>query len=132
MTTANPLKSISDKLPSGYKCLPTPQGDKVQVRTPLQYPDGDIVDVYVLRQQGGYLVTDYGDGLGWYRSQSIEVRLSQQQRQQVEGVCQSLEVELINGCISLSCEQEALADSVCRVARAVAQVSERLAPNPDP
>lgn len=101
----------------------------MQVRTPLQYPDGDIVDVFVQRQQGGYLVTDYGDGLGWYRSQSIEVRLSEQQRQQVEGVCQSMEVELSLGCISLSCEPKALADSVCRVARAVAQVSERLAPN---
>ena len=128
MATANLLNSISDKLPPGYEFLPTQQGDKVQVRSPLQYPDGGIVDVFVQQQPGGYLVTDYGDGLGWFRSQSIEGQLSQEQRRGVEEFCLSRGVKLSRGCLSMVCEREGLADTVCRVAHAVAQVSDLLAP----
>lgn len=128
MTTTNLLKSIRGKLPTGYECLPTAHVGTVRVRTPHRYPDGGIVDVFVLRHDGNYRVTDYGDGLGWFRSQSIEERLSTEQRRRVKEFCQSLDVKLSRGCLSLACEEEGMADAVYRVARAVVQVSEQLAP----
>ena len=98
------------------------------MRTPLLFPDGDVVDVFVLERNGGYLVTDYGDGLGWFRSQSIEERLSLERRRRVKELCASLGVELDQGQLLLNCDNDGLSAAVQRLAQAVIQVAELLSP----
>ena len=126
MTTANLSESVSNKLPPVFECFPA-EVEGVQVRTPLLYPDGDVVDVFVLERPGGYLVTDYGDGLGWFQSQSIAERLSPEQQRQVDQLCQSLGVELNRGQLLLHCPDAELGATVYRLAQAVARVAELLA-----
>jgi hypothetical protein len=41
------------------------RGGEMRVATPLLYPDGDVIDVWVHEAQGGYEVTDYGETAGW-------------------------------------------------------------------
>ena len=126
MTTANLSQSVQDKLPPQFECFPAAEAG-VQVRTPLLYPDGDVVDVFVLEQQGGYLVTDYGDGLGWFRSQSIEEHLSPEQQRQLEEKCTALGLELERGQLRLHCAEDKLGEAVQLLAQSVVQVSELLA-----
>ena len=59
------------------------------------YPDGDIVDVFVLEHGNGYMVTDFGDALGWLRMQSEEQ--SQEQGLMIEALCRTLGIELHRG-----------------------------------
>ena len=43
----------------------------------MQYPDGGFVDVFVAAGEAGrYLVTDFGDTLGWLRMNSTGSKLS--------------------------------------------------------
>ena len=51
-------------------CAPPPRGTRV--RTPFVYPDGGVVDVFVLAQDGEVCVTDLGEArwAGWTRSDS--------------------------------------------------------------
>ena len=67
--------SIARTLPPLFVCSPAPQ-EGVRVRTPLLYPDGGVVDVFVLERGSGYTITDFGDALGWLGMQSISRRLS--------------------------------------------------------
>ena len=42
--------SIARSLPPLFSCSPAPE-EGVRVRTPLMYPDGGVVDVFVLQRQ---------------------------------------------------------------------------------
>ncbi|MCY4093419.1 MAG: DUF1828 domain-containing protein [Caldilineaceae bacterium] len=35
------------------------------MRTPMLYPNGSVVDVFVLERNDGFLFTDFGDALDW-------------------------------------------------------------------
>ena len=125
MTTARLAQSVSALVPPPCQCFPA-EGAGVQVRTPWLYPDGDVVDVFVLERDSGYLVTDYGDGLGWFRSQSIADRFSPEQQQQIAELCADLGIELNRGQLLLHCPANNLAAAVDRLAQAVVQIAELL------
>ena len=65
MTSMDLCDAISRALPALFECTPAPV-EGIRVRTPMMYPDGSIVDVFVLERDGGYTVTDLetlSDGL---------------------------------------------------------------------
>ena len=116
--------AIGETLPALFECSPAPQ-EGVRVRTPLLYPDGDVVDVFVLERDSNYIVTDYGDALGWLGMQSVSVRRSQKQQLLVEDVCQTLGIELNRGQLVLrSRPDDALGETVIRLAQAIVRVSD--------
>ena len=49
--------ALQQAVPPLFVCSPAPQ-EGVRVRTPMLYPDGGVVDVFVLERNGGYIVTD--------------------------------------------------------------------------
>ena len=115
---------IGKTLPSRFECSPAPQ-EGVRVRTPLVYPDGGIVDVFVLKRGNGYIVTDFGDALGWLRMQSVNTQSSLQQNLMIKEICQTLGIELHSGQLVLrSGVDDTLEKAVLRVAQAVVRVSE--------
>lgn len=116
--------SLRGNLPALFECSSEPRG-AVRVRTPLLYPDGGMVDVFVEERGTGYVVTDYGDALGWLRMQSASGKLSPKQRWMIDDVCLTLGVELDRGQLTLPCEDgSALSDAVHRGAQAVVRVSD--------
>lgn len=116
--------SIGRSLPPLFECSPAPQ-EGARVRTPMLYPDGGVVDVYVIERSAGYAVTDFGDALGWLGMRSISSRRSPRQQALIEDVCHTLRVELFHGQIVLrEVMGDQLAESVIRVAQAVVRVSD--------
>lgn len=115
---------IRDSLPVLFECAPAPR-EGIRIRTPLMYPDGGIVDVFVLTRPDGYEVTDFGEALGWLRSQSLSGRFSDKQKRMVEDVCQTLGIELFRGQLVRRCGNVAdLSETVMRLAQAVVRVSD--------
>ncbi len=116
--------SINRSLPPLFVCSPAPQ-EGVRVRTPLLYPDGGVVDVFVLKRGSGYIVTDYGDALGWLALQSISRRLSPKQRLLAQDVCQTLRIELSGDQLVLrQVVKDALGEAALRIAQAAVRVSD--------
>ena len=115
---------IGKTLPSRFECSPVPQ-EGVRVRTSLMYPDGGIVDVFVLERGNGYIVTDFGDALGWLRMQSVNVQPSPQQNLMIKEICHTLGIELHSGQLVLRSGgiDDMLEKAVLRVAQAVVRVS---------
>ena len=116
--------SIGRSLPPLFVCTPAPQ-EGVRVRTPMLYPDGGVVDVFVLERRSGYTVTDHGDALGWLGLQSVSAQRSPKQQMLLQDVCQTLRIELSQGRLVLrSVPKDDVAESVLRVAQAVVRVSD--------
>lgn len=124
MSTDKLCATIGKTLPSRFECSPAPQ-EGVRVRTSLMYPDGGIVDVFVLERGSGYIVTDFGDALGWLRMQSVNALPSLQQNLMIKDVCQTLGIELHSDQLVLrSGVDDTLEEIVLRVAQAVVHVSD--------
>lgn len=124
MTPIDLCATISRSLPALFQCTPAPI-EGIRVRTPMMYPDGGIVDVFVLERDGGYTVTDFGDSLGWLYLQSVSSQRSRRQQMLIEDVCQTLRIELFQEQLVLrSVESDRLAESVLRVAEAAVRVSD--------
>ena len=107
--------TLRDTLPGLFECSLAP-GGAVRVRTPMLYPDGDLVDAFVVEQGGEYLVTDFGDALGWLRMQSADDRLTPGQRRLAGDVCRTPGIERDGGQLTLRCRDRAeIADAVHRL-----------------
>ena len=116
--------SVGRTLPPLFVCSPAPN-EGVRVRTPLLYPDGGVVDVFVLERGSGFTVTDFGDALGWLGLQSISRRRSRRQDMLVQDVCRTLRIELFNDQLVLrSITQDGLGEAALRIAQAVVRVSD--------
>lgn len=117
-------KSLRDRLSALFDCTSAPQGS-VRVRTPFMYPDGDIVDVFVEERGGKFVVTDYGESLGWLQMQSVRDQLTANQRQMAEDVCLTLGVELVHGQLTMPCDNASgLSDAIHRLGQAAVRVSD--------
>ncbi len=116
--------SIAMTMPPLFECSPAPQ-EGIRVRTPLMYPDGGMIDVFVLERDKEYILTDFGEALGWLRMLSSNARRTAKQQLLVEDICQTLGIELSRGQLTLRCRMRALlAEHVLRVAQAVVRVSD--------
>ena len=94
-------------------------------RTPMLYPDGSVVDVFVIERNGGHVVTDFGDALDWLGLQSVSQRRSPKQEALIQDVRRTLRIERFRDELLLrEVTSGALGESVFRVAQAAVRVSD--------
>ena len=116
--------SIKQLLPPAFVCSLTLQ-ESVRVRTPMLYPDGTVVDVFILEHDGKFTITDFGDALSWLELQSTSRRRSSRQQALVDDICQTLGIQLLHDQLILhEVERDALEDAVFRIAQSVVRVSD--------
>lgn len=109
--------------PRLFECSPAPRVG-VRVRTPFLYPDGDVIDVFVVERQGVVEVTDFGEALGWLRTQSVARDLSPKQKRLVQDVCLTLGVELYRGQLVKKTSADDVSAAVYQVAQAALRVAD--------
>jgi hypothetical protein len=116
---------IHGRLPELFECVATPRGHQ-RVRTPFLFPDGGLVDVYVVERDGGrFEVTDFGEALGWLRLQTVSGRRSPKQDRLLQDACLTHGVEMFRGQLLARCpDREGISDCVVRVAQAVVRVAD--------
>jgi hypothetical protein len=106
-----------------FECSAAPK-EGIRVRTPFLYPDGGVIDVFVIERDGNFTVTDFGEAVGWLRMQSIGGQPSPKQRRMIEDVCITLGVELFRGQLAMRCGAQGLSQAVVRLGQAVLRVSD--------
>ncbi len=102
MTPLELCATLRNGMPGLFECSPAPNGS-VRVRTPMTLPDGDLIDVFMIERDRGYVVTDFGDTLGWLRMQSPRSNLTQKQQAMVDDICLTLGIEQRKGQLVLHC-----------------------------
>ena len=124
MNSSDLCSILAPSLPPLFVCSEGGH-EGVRVRTPMLYPDGGVVDVFVLERGNGYAVTDFGDALGWLWLQSISRRRSARQELLVQDVCQTLRIDLFNDQLVVrEVTPNTLGEAVLRVAQAAVRVSD--------
>lgn len=124
MTPDGIRDSLIAGLPALFDCRAGLRAD-VQVITPLQYPDGGFVDVFVVEDDGEYIVTDYGDAQAWLQMQSFHADLTPDQQELITRTCRGLGVSLDHGCMALRCaDASQLAGTILRLALAIVRVAD--------
>ena len=118
------FRRISGSVPGLFACSPAPFG-RVRVKTPMLYPDGGIVDVFVEKRGATWRLTDLGEALGWLGLQSVSDRRSPEQDEMIEEVCRAFRVTLRGGELELPVAAlDDLGDTVLLLAQAVARVAD--------
>lgn len=115
--------AIKRSSPALLQCTPAPHG-AVRVRTPLVYPDGGVIDVFVIADGAQRTLTDHAEALGWLRTQLGGARLSRARRRLVEDTCQTLGLTLDRGALVLRLDDDVSAEAVLRVAQGAARVAD--------
>ena len=124
MNSSELCSALGRSLPPLFVCAEAGY-EGVRVRTPMLYPDGGVVDVFVLSRGSGYVVTDFGDALGWLWLRSVSPRRSARQDALAREVCQTLRIELSNEQLVVrAVTPDTLGEAVIRIAQAVVQVSD--------
>lgn len=104
-------------------CEPMTDGtNRVGCVTPLEYPDGDAVVVWVHQRADAALeVSDYGEGLIW---QAFRPEREQKSMDHLAyKVAHQLGVNLFEGRLATQCDQRELGESIWRVATAAAEIA---------
>lgn len=124
MNPSNLCDSIGETMSHLFECSPAPK-QSIRIRTPLTYPDGGIVDVFLVEHDGQRRVTDFGEALGWLRMQSVSGRRFPKQNQMIEDACQTQGVKVYRGQLVTPLEAgDDIGDAVLRLAQAAARVSD--------
>lgn len=63
--------------------------DFIQIETPFNYPDGDIIDIFYRKVNNGFILTDLGETLRWLESQSSLGTKNNRQEEFIESICLS-------------------------------------------
>ena len=117
-------EQLTSSLPPLFRCDDF-GNERFRVRTPLLFPDGDVIDVFVSGTAESYTVTDYGDAVGWLDIRAPARRRSTKQLSLIEDTCQTLGIEFEGGRMVLrEVSWKDLADSIMRMAQAEARVGD--------
>jgi hypothetical protein len=121
----NRCELIAAQVGEMFECSTTRRGD-IRIRTPFYYPDGGVVDVFLVEQGGVPVhVTDFGEALGWLRMQSVRGKRSPKQDKLIEDVCTTHAVEFFKGEITTRVPSvDKLADCVIRVSQAAVRIAD--------
>ena len=106
-----------------FECAPAPR-QGIRVRTPFLYPDGGVIDVFVIERNGHVEVTDFGEALGWLRMQSPVGQLSPKQKRLIDDVCLTLGVERFRGQLVRRTTEGEVQNAVLSVAQAALRIAD--------
>ncbi|MBL8203925.1 MAG: DUF1828 domain-containing protein [Blastocatellia bacterium] len=114
---------ISQNIGALFNCATV--GDNVRVRTPFLYPDGDVIDLYLIDKHGEQTLTDLGETMRWLRGQTITPRKSVRQKQLIEDICLNHGVEFFRGMLMLRVHpQDNFGFLVTRLSQAALRVAD--------
>ena len=124
MTIEELKEQLTSSLPPLFQCDALGE-NRFRVRTPLIFPDGGVVDVFVSKSDDLYTVTDYGDAMGWLDMRSAATGIAPKQRSLVADACRTHGIEIEGGHVMLRrISASDLAQSIMRVAQAEACVGD--------
>jgi hypothetical protein len=120
---ANLCDTIRQTIGELYTCSRV--NDYMRVRTPFLYPDGDVIDVYLIEAGGVVTLTDMGETTRWLRMQSLSDRRSPKQQKLVQDVCLTNGLEFYKGMLNLRVPAgEPIGKAVTRLAQGALRVAD--------
>jgi hypothetical protein len=123
MTTTISCETIAEQVGALFTCSQVNQ--YIRIRTPLLYPDGDVIDLFVRQTADTLVLSDLGETLRWLRMQTTTPRRSKKQDGLIADVTTNHNVELYRGMLMVRVQDlSQLGVQVMRLAQAALRVSD--------
>ena len=122
--TAQICASLHAQLGALFECEPA--GERVQIRTPFIFPDGDLIDLYWRDTPMGQVVSDLGDTCGWLLINGAHQELTSEQSQAYDEACLIYGVERRDGLLLTHIADGNLANAVVPLVQAITMISHTL------
>ena len=123
MTVDELRDQLTSSMPSLFGCDDLGDG-QYRVRTPLLFPDGAVIDVFVSGNEGLYTVTDHGDAAGWLWTRAGDDAESSRQQTLIADICHVMGIEHDGERLVIrDVAPGNLADAIMRLAQAEARMA---------
>lgn len=120
---ATPCDYIAENMGGLFECLPV--NGRIRIRTPYLYPDGDVIDVFLVDDGFPTTLTDFGDTLGWLWTQTAAKDRTARQQRLIQDVVLTHGVELYRGMLTIRVQDsKSLAEAITRLSQAALRVSD--------
>lgn len=128
MTSTNSLETIiQQSLASLFQCAQIPHSGLLRIRTPFQYPDGSVVDIFVEPRpdaEGEYAVSDMGDAWLFLSIHTPEGEPSPLQIRLADEIRSTIGVEEEHGLLKAKASgRDRITAAVLKIAQAACQIS---------
>lgn len=95
-------------------------GNRIRLRTPFLYPDGDLIDVFVYPSGSGWVLSDMGEAVRYLSMSNVDLRTSPKRQAQLHEAVGSLGATLFDGSIQTQVRDlTELPDAVLRLGQAI-------------
>jgi hypothetical protein len=123
MTKIPNCKTIVQSVGTLFECRK--KENFTELHTPFLYPDGGVISLFLEKSKDGHLtVTDGGETMRWYRTQTLAEKRSDTQNRKIQSICDYLDVAFFHGELRVIMNgKEDLPDVIMRVAQAAMRVS---------
>jgi hypothetical protein len=99
--------------------------DLMRIRTPYSYPDGDVIDLYLKKQENSYILTDLGEA---FRALSLYSGLfiTSDQTKFIDYTLSQFNITKFNGILTIEfCNKEEIAEAVLNLAQAIFKITKK-------
>ena len=116
---------LSRDLPPLYECRE--EDGYLSIITPLEHPDGDCIELYLIEENGRLILTDHAETLAILASYGFELKRSVKRVRLLNSVLKPANVHLFQGALRIELEHEAeLAPAVVRLSQVSVQAGDLL------
>jgi len=94
------------------------------VTTPFEYPDGDLIQLYVVKINDKYEVTDFAETIRLFETLDFDVLSSKRRKKLFEDILRTYKVEFFKGELKVKVQAEELLKSILNLSQAIFRVSD--------
>ncbi len=125
MKCADFRRILRKELPPLYEC--EEREEKLAIVTPVEYPDGDYVELFVIPEDDGYVLTDLAETTATLASYKFNLKGSQKRFKLFQQILKAHGVHYFQGELRIPFQDESeLPQALVRLTQAVVQVSDLL------
>jgi len=125
MRCAELKKAIEKQLPPLFECVE--EDGRLTIVTPMEYPDGDLIELYLVEEPEGLVLTDLAETLAILASYNLDVKRSPKRFKVFQTVLKAQDVHYFEGSLRIPIiSLEDVVPALLRLAQAVLRVSDLL------
>lgn len=116
---------VEEGMPPLYECQE--REGRLVILTPIEYPDGDYVELFVVPENGGFVLTDLAETVATLASYNLNLKSSPKRFKLFQGILKAHDVHYFEGSLCVPLEQEKdLPQALTHLTQAILRVSDLL------
>lgn len=116
---------LSRDLPPLYECRE--ENGRLTIVTPLEHPDGDYIELYLVEENGRLVLTDHAETLAVLASYGFELKRSIKRARLLDSILKAANIRLFQGALRIELESEAdLVPAIVRLSQGSVQAGDLL------